>query len=131
MEKEIEKTNGAQITLQETLNGIESAQADINIMAALKKGDQVLKELQSKASMEDWEELYDSHQDAKARYDMEVDLFGEALNDEEMEAELDALVADDIADKELNQEVSNTLITKEQADRYQEANATEEEAVEA
>eukprot|EP00352_Strombidinopsis_acuminata_P007896 CAMPEP_0176374372 /NCGR_PEP_ID=MMETSP0126-20121128/26710_1 /TAXON_ID=141414 ORGANISM="Strombidinopsis acuminatum, Strain SPMC142" /NCGR_SAMPLE_ID=MMETSP0126 /ASSEMBLY_ACC=CAM_ASM_000229 /LENGTH=52 /DNA_ID=CAMNT_0017734919 /DNA_START=432 /DNA_END=590 /DNA_ORIENTATION=- len=52
--------------------------------------------------MEDWEELYESHKDSKARMDMEVELFGEALNDEEMEAELDALVADDIAENEMN-----------------------------
>eukprot|EP00351_Strombidinopsis_sp_SopsisLIS2011_P002385 CAMPEP_0116886414 /NCGR_PEP_ID=MMETSP0463-20121206/20248_1 /TAXON_ID=181622 /ORGANISM="Strombidinopsis sp, Strain SopsisLIS2011" /LENGTH=71 /DNA_ID=CAMNT_0004546779 /DNA_START=342 /DNA_END=557 /DNA_ORIENTATION=- len=71
-------------------------------MAALKQGDQVLKELHAQASMEDWEELYESHKDAKERMDMEVEMFGEALNDEEMEAELDALVADDIADKEMN-----------------------------
>ena len=79
--------------LEETLQQVESAQADVNIHAALKTGDTVLKELQSKVSMDDWEELYESHQDQKARYDKEVELFGEVLNDEELENELDALVA--------------------------------------
>jgi hypothetical protein len=34
---------------------------DVNVMEALKMGDKVLTELQNKASMEDFEELYDRH----------------------------------------------------------------------
>lgn len=34
---------------------------DIEVMQALKQGDKVLTELQSKASLEDFEELYERH----------------------------------------------------------------------
>ena len=42
--------------------------------------------------MEDWEEMYENHGDYKARADMEAELFGEALNDADLEAELNGLV---------------------------------------
>ena len=43
--------------------------------------------------MSDWEEMYDSHKDNVARHEMEAEFFGEVLDDADMEAELDALVA--------------------------------------
>ena len=43
-------------------------------------------------TMEDWEEMYENHEDNKARADMEAELFGEALNDADLEAELNGLV---------------------------------------
>ncbi len=43
--------------------GIEQAQADIEVFEALKLGDQVLKDLRSHASTEQFEELFDDHQD--------------------------------------------------------------------
>lgn len=49
---------------------------DVNVMEALKMGDKVITELQSKASLEDFEELYDRHQEQKERMEMEQDLFG-------------------------------------------------------
>ena len=49
--------------------------------------------------MEDWEELYESHQDNKERMDMEVEMFGEALNDDALGDELDNLMALDAANE--------------------------------
>ena len=43
---------------------------------ALKKGDKVLSELQQKASLEDFEELYERHQDHLAIKEKERELFG-------------------------------------------------------
>jgi len=40
-------------------------------MEALKVGDKVITELQSKASIEDFEELYDRHKDHMAQKEME------------------------------------------------------------
>ncbi len=62
-------------------------------MKALKQGDQVLKDLKKQASIEDWEELYESHKENLAMHDLEVEMFGEALKDSELADELDALVA--------------------------------------
>lgn len=76
-EAEIAKANGAQLMLIETLNNIESAQADIEIMKALKEGDKVLKDLQKQTSIEDWEELYEGHKENMQIHDMEVEMFGE------------------------------------------------------
>ena len=44
-EAEVAKVQGAQIKLQETMQGIESAQADLEVFEALKEGDKVLKDL--------------------------------------------------------------------------------------
>lgn len=38
-------------------------------MNALKQGDAIIKELHAQASMEDWDELYDSHKDNLAIHD--------------------------------------------------------------
>lgn len=77
--------------LQQTISNIESAQIDIDVYEALKKGDQVLTELQSKAKLEDFEELYDKHQEHLERQEMERELFGQVLNDDELQEELDKL----------------------------------------
>ncbi len=53
--------------LQQTIFNIESAQMDVNVYEALKTGDQVIEELHSKASMADFEQLYDKHQDQLER----------------------------------------------------------------
>lgn len=51
--------------------------------------------------MEDWEDLYDAHKENLEIHDMEVEMFGEALKDDELADELDALVANDIAANEM------------------------------
>ena len=79
------------------MQGIESAQADLEVFAALKEGDAVLKDLHQKVSIQDWEELYESHQENMDVRQMEIDMFGEALNDDALADELDKLVADDAA----------------------------------
>ena len=78
------------------MNGIESAQADLEIYSALKEGDAVIKDLHQKVSIADWEELYADHQENMDVRQMEIDMFGEALNDDDLAAELDQLVADDV-----------------------------------
>jgi len=67
------------------------------VFAALKEGDAVLKDLHQKVSIADWEELYADHQENMDVRQMEVEMFGEALNDDNLAAELDQLVADDVA----------------------------------
>jgi hypothetical protein len=88
--------------LVETMQAIESAQADIEIMKAMKGADQTLKDLQKQATLEEFEALYESHKENMEIHDMEVELFGGKLNDDELNAELDQLVALDAA-KELGE----------------------------
>ena len=57
----------------------------------------MLKDLQKQVSMQDWEDLYESHQEQQERRQMEIDMFGEELNDDALADELDALVAEDAA----------------------------------
>ena len=85
------------LKLQETIQGIESAQADLNVFNALKEGDAVLKDLQQKVSIADWEELYESHQENMDVRQMEIDMFGDVLKDDDLAAELEALEAEDAA----------------------------------
>ena len=47
LEKDRQKVNGVEITLQETITGIESAQMDVDVYQAMKVGDQCLKELKA------------------------------------------------------------------------------------
>ena len=71
---------------------------DVEVFQALKKGDEVITELKSKASLEDFEELYEKHQENLDRQKMEQELFGQVLNDEDLEdelAKLDALILED------------------------------------
>jgi hypothetical protein len=44
---------------------------DVEVYEALKAGDKVIDELNSKASLEDFEELYEKHQDNQERQKME------------------------------------------------------------
>ena len=98
--KELEKADGAYLMLQQTLSAIESAQADVEIMKALKQGDSVLKDLQKQTSMQDWEEMYESHKENQEIYEMEQQMFGEVLKDDDLQDELDALIAAEV-EKEL------------------------------
>lgn len=93
VEKEIEKASGAQLMLEQTLSAIESAQADVEVYKALKAGDAVLKDLQAKVSIDDWEELYADHKENLRVRDMEVEMFGQELNQAELLDELEELEA--------------------------------------
>ena len=53
----------------------------------------MLKDLHSKVSIQDWEELYESHQENMDVRQMEIDMFGQELNDDALAEELDELVA--------------------------------------
>ena len=112
--------------LQQTLSGIESAQADLEIQAALKQGDQVLKDLHEKVSIEDWEELYENHQENLRMHDMEVEVFGEALKDEDLLADLDALEAEEATQQMGAPEAG--VITSSQANKYREEHGLNEPA---
>ena len=82
--------------LDTTIRNIESAAMDVEVFEALKKGDQIITELQQKASLEDFEELYEKHQENQERMKMEQELFGQVLNDEDLEdelAKLDEMIA--------------------------------------
>ena len=101
MVKELEKIDNATFLIEQTIQGIESAMHDVNVFEAMKEGDQVLKELRSRVSVEQFEELYDDHQDRLAQEEEEQKLFGQVLDQDELEADLDKLMADDvIADEE-------------------------------
>ena len=93
VEKEIEKATGAQMMLEQTLSTIESTQADVEVYKALKAGDAVLKDLQAKVSIDDWEELYADHKENLRIRDMEVEMFGQELNQAELLDELEELEA--------------------------------------
>ena len=105
--------------LQQTLGGIEGAQVDLEIAAALKEGDAVLKDLHAQVSLGDWEELYENHQENLKMHDMEVEMFGEALKDEDLLADLDKLEAAEAAGQIADLDAGGT-ISAEQANKYRE-----------
>ena len=101
------------------IQGIESAQADLQVFEALKEGDAVLKDLQQKVSIEDWEDLYESHQENMDVRQMEIDMFGDVLKDDDLAAELDDLVAEEAA-AEMAGPVGTGAITQADAEKYRE-----------
>ena len=72
-EKEIAKTNGALLSLEEVLQNIESLQADQEVFAALKEGDKVIKDLQIKNT--EWETLMEDHEENLAKHQEMNELF--------------------------------------------------------
>ena len=79
----------------------------------------MLKDLHQKVSIADWEELYADHQENMDVRQMEVEMFGEALNDDNLAAELDQLVADDVAG-EFEGPVGAGAISATDAEKYRE-----------
>ena len=76
------------------MQGIEAAKSDLNVFEAMKQGDQVLKDLKSQVTAEQWEELYDDHLDQVAQEEKEREMFGQVLDADELDAELAQLVAE-------------------------------------
>ena len=111
--------------LQQTLAGIEAAQADLEIHAALKEGDAIIKDLHAQVSLADWEELYENHQDNLAMHDKEAEMFGEALKDEDLLADLDKLEAEEKAGQVADLDAGGT-ISAEQAQKYREEHGLNE-----
>lgn len=93
MEKQLDKSFAAQGVLEQTLRNIESAQMDVNIFDAMKQGDRVIEELHKQVTLEQFEELYERHQDQQARKDMEAEMFGRVLKEDDLQNELDQLDA--------------------------------------
>ena len=79
----------------------------------------MLKDLHQKVSIEDWEELYEAHQENMDVRQMEIDMFGQELNDADLEDELNALVAEDVA-VELEGPIGTGAITNADAEQYRE-----------
>ena len=59
----------------------------------MEAGEKALSDLSKKASLEQFEDLYEKHQDHVARQEMERELFGQVLRDEDLQDELDQLDA--------------------------------------
>ena len=47
--------------------------------------------------MEDWSELVENHEENMRIYDQEVEMFGEALQEDDLMNELDKMCADEVA----------------------------------
>jgi hypothetical protein len=99
-------------------------------MKALKTGDSVLKDLQKQTSMQDWEQLYESHQENLERHDMEVELFGAPLDNDQLADELDAMVAQSAA-QELGDLEPLPIIRPKKNEQALEDQESEEEPVKA
>ena len=50
-------------------------------------------------SIADWEDLYDEHKENMEQRQREIELFGDVLNEEDLAAELDNLVAEEAAEE--------------------------------
>ena len=85
-EKEIQKIDGALLSLEEVLQNIESLQADQEVFAALKEGDKVIKDLQIKNT--EWETLMEDHEENLAKHQEMNELFESPEQEEDLMREL-------------------------------------------
>ena len=89
------KIGGAQIKQQETIQGIESTQQNINIAEALQEGTQVLSDLQKQV---DCETDIEDHIEQKVLLEREeIELFRKELADEDLLNELEELEDTEVA----------------------------------
>ena len=94
-DKEIEKANGMQFTLEKAVNDIEEAKLNVNVYEVLKEGDAVLQNISNKVSLADLEEIYENQQEREQAQEEISDFMKEnVIQEEEFDAELEAL--DDI-----------------------------------
>ena len=94
---------------------------DVNVYDALKQGDEVITDLQSKASLESFEELYDKHQDHMKQKEYEQELFGKVLDEDELMDELAQLDAENEAEN-LPSPVRGEIIVNPRPDTQVKAN---------
>ena len=84
--------------LTQSLQQIESTQADVQIKKAMETANSTLKDLQKQVSIEDWEKIYDDFADIEAQQEQEREFFGEILKDDDLLAELEAMDAGEEAE---------------------------------
>jgi len=91
-EKNIDKAHDADFLLEKTANQIEQAVLDSSVYEVLKKGDDVLKDLKNKVSLEDFEEIYENQQEHNQQRD-EIDQFmkDNVINEADLEKEMEQL----------------------------------------
>lgn len=79
--------------------------------------------------MQDWEELYESHKENLERYNMELEMFGAPLDNDELTDELDQLVADEFKQElgELGELEPLPIITKPKIQVEKQESSEEEE----
>ncbi len=91
-EKGLEKIDGVVLTLETTLQQLHEARMDADVYSALKKGNEAIKELQSSASLGDFEKIYDDMQERqKANEEITAIMGSDAAEDAAYEDELNNL----------------------------------------
>lgn len=91
--KYLDGARGKQQMIEETLHQLKSAKIDVNVMKALEAGQEIVEELRSKASVEDFEKILESQQETQAQEEELRQMLQDAgIQDEE--------VMDDIHDLE-------------------------------
>ena len=128
LNKELEKVSGAEIMLVQVSQQIEQANFDVQMLDAMKQGDQVLKELRSQVSAEDFQEIYEGVQEQQEIMDKEREMFGEMLDQDQLLSELEQLEAAEAMDALPS--VPGGFIATNQAVAQPEAQEEEEPVVE-
>ena len=89
---EIEKAMNIQFTLESTIQKIEESEVNVNVYEVLKEGDRVLKDLDSKVSLPDLEDIYENQQERnEVQQEIADFMTSNVLNEGDFEDELNNL----------------------------------------
>ena len=98
----LDGARGKLMMVEETLQQIKSAKTDVNVMKALEAGQQVVEDLRSKASVEDFERILEQQKETQEQEDELRQMLQDAgIDDEDVMADIDDLEAE-LAGKEID-----------------------------
>ena len=112
-QKYLDAARGKQVMIEETLHQIKSAKTDVNVMKALEQGQEVIEDLRSKASVEDFERIMEQQQETQDQEEeLRQMLKQNGIEDDEVMDDVDQLEAE-LFGKELDKvEVPKDVINK-------------------
>ena len=112
-QKYLDAARGKQVMIEETLHQIKSAKTDVNVMKALEQGQEVIEDLRSKASVEDFERIMEQQQETQDQEEeLRQMLKQNGIEDDEVMDDVDQLEAE-LFGKELDKvEVPKDVIDK-------------------
>ena len=125
-QKYLDAARGKQVMIEETLHQIKSAKTDVNVMKALEQGQEVIEDLRSKASVEDFERIMEQQQETQDQEEeLRQMLKQNGIEDDEVMDDVDQLEAE-LFGKELDK----VEVPKDVIDKNVENDDEEEEEVE-
>mmetsp|Transcript_18714 Transcript_18714/g.21511 ORF Transcript_18714/g.21511 Transcript_18714/m.21511 type:complete len:217 (-) Transcript_18714:14-664(-) len=122
----LDGARGKQLMIEETLQRIKSAKTDVNVMKALQEGQDVIEDLRSKATVDDFDRILEQQKETKEQEDELRQMLADAgIDEDDVLEDIENLEAE-IAGKELDKvpvnknKIKNKEESEEEEDEEQE-----------